>query len=184
MRLDPDFSTDPAAARRCWARHGYAPLVTDGARLTAVRETLHARAMALGYVLTDDPALRLVADGRVLLPARHGDIACFALPPNARHIALASRAGAPADVDPGATDRRRLGVAVAALEVDGAVLPAGDARHGPGWLAAEPAWQWTDGHAAIICPGAREIRVRCAATGLRYWTGSPEPARHAGRRKS
>ena len=56
-----------------WAVRGCAPLVLDGPQLRVAKQRLLDRALALGHAQTDDPALRLIADGVTYWPERVGD---------------------------------------------------------------------------------------------------------------
>jgi len=81
---------------------------------------------------------------------------------------LYSRTACPAEVEPASPDHRRLGVAVAALALDGTALAADDARLGTGWVPPEPRWRWTGGAAEIDVSGSRRLEVRLLPM-LRYW---------------
>ena len=66
-------------------------------------------------------------------------------------------------------DRRRLGVAVADLTLDGIALPPADPRRVGGWHKPEPdGWQWTDGDAALLVGAARRLELRLLPL-ARYW---------------
>jgi hypothetical protein len=65
-------------------------------------------------------------------------------------------------------DRRRLGVAVTALALDGVAVPPGDMRRGAGWHKPEAGWQWTDGDAALTVGGARTLDISLVRL-VRYW---------------
>jgi hypothetical protein len=157
----------PTFAPQSWD-DACAPLKETGAEVQAVRARLTARAVELGFRETDDPRLHIVADGRALWPALAADGAYrFVLPAPADTIALASRRMRPADADGSAeSDRRHLGVAVHALEIDGAARSLGD-LDGAGWHdlegAGESLWRWTYGRAQLPS-AAREIVVRLCAT--------------------
>ena len=150
--IHPDFS------RAIWAGQGCAPLATAGAELTALRETLHAHAEALGHRLTADPLLRhcVTADG----------------------IRLTSRSFVPAEIDPRHTDRRRLGVAVIGLTADGIDIPLDDPRLGAGWHPPEPGLRWTTGQADSALPPGTRLAVRLGPIAAQYWQ---EPPAEAGR---
>lgn len=170
VALDPDFAVRDATALRIWAEQAMAPLVTDGPVLCALRARLIARAAELGFATTADAAPRLLVDGRILVPQQDGSGLRFDLPPGARHISLLSRVFAPADLDPDSQDRRRLGLAVTWLEIDGMPIPPDSPIRRTGWHAPEPAWHWTDGAATLDCPNARSIRLGLAAIGMRHET--------------
>ena len=156
-------------ARRVWERDGCAPLAVDGAPVEAVRRMLVARADALGHVLTDDPDLLVLVDGISTVSNRIGEnIYRFRLRPGTRTACLVSRNGRPAETSPTAVDHRRLGVAVAALRLDGESIALDDPRLGAGWHAPEPGWRWTDGRAAVSLAGESCLDVTVALA-QRYW---------------
>jgi T5SS/PEP-CTERM-associated repeat protein len=164
LTLHPNF------ARDAWAAGGCAPLVRAGPRLAAARRLLARRAAALGYTLSDDPELSVLADGRPVAATTDGGQWRVALPPGTRRVRLVSRAWVPAQCDATATDGRRLGVAVARLWLDRREVSLDSAGLGRGWHAAEPGWRWTDGNAALLLDGVRELAFTLAMTG-RYWVG-------------
>lgn len=153
-------------ARAAWEAGGCAPLVVEGPAIAAARRRLLARAEALGHARTRLAALRVMAGGRVL-PARiDGARWTVALPEGVGRLRLVSRGWCPDETDPDGGDARVLGVAVAALTLDG--TPIGAARFGAGWHAAEAGWRWTDGDGAILVGGARTLGFDLALTGT-YW---------------
>lgn len=104
--------------------------------------------------------MALDAAGRAVLPA------------GALVLTLASRRFVPAWLGLG-DDRRRLGVAVAALRVGGRRLPR--AAFGPGWHRAEAGWRWTDGAARLALPARARpagLHLALAASGARYWAAA------------
>jgi hypothetical protein len=163
VQAHPDF------ARRVWAAQACAPLVCAGPELVALRARLLARLKLLGYALTDDPALRLLADDHTpLAPQRHGGALCVVLPDGAATLRLSSRHAAPAELLPDGTDTRRLGVALCGLWFDGVAVALADARLGRGWHAPEPGLRWTDGEALLEVSGVSVVQLRLATPGLRY----------------
>jgi hypothetical protein len=161
--LHADFRSGPRRRRCC------APIVTTGPLLAAAREALLGRAVALGHALTDQPDLRLVTVGWVLEPRLvHGRLS-FRLPPRARRLRLESRSFVPALVTPDGTDRRRLGVAVAQLLLDGAPITLDGPLLIAGWHEPEPGLRWTNGRAELAIPKGSRLDVELARTG-RYWT--------------
>ncbi|BCM81954.1 Hint domain-containing protein [Methylobacterium indicum] len=151
MTLHPDF-TPLSLDDFCL------PLVQDGPIVDAVRTRLIARAKALGWTLTDEDDLHLVADGVAIRPERDGTTARFVLPAGIVTAWLTSRSFVPERVRVGAGDGRRLGVPVRgisvidghgvirALPMDSAVLETGfsfvqDGQAGP--------WRWTTGAAPL-----------------------------------
>jgi hypothetical protein len=83
-------------------------------------------------------------------------------------VVLRSRVWVPAEARVEDGDARRLGVAVARLWLDGAVVALDGMRLERGWHAVEPDWRWTDGAAVLRVDGAREIALAVAMTG-QYW---------------
>ena len=144
------------------------PIHKDGPKVEAAKTRLLARAEALGHILTRDPDLRLIADGRVIHPAR-GDRRrhVFDVPPGARTLALASRQWRPGHMSPGSADDRLLGVLVTGLECDGVAQPL--AVMDEGWRAVESAdWRWTGG-LAVLPSARREIVVEIDGDPPLYW---------------
>jgi len=162
VQMTPDF------ARGVWAAQACAELVVEGARLTALHARLLARAAGLGYTLDDSDDLTLEADGVVLSARRDGASLVIALPVGAQCVTLRSNSFVPANLGIG-PDRRRLGVAVARLALDGSAVPA--ARFGAGWHAQEKGLRWTDGAGTLDVRGAGIMKVLLADGGGRYWRG-------------
>jgi hypothetical protein len=173
----PTARADTATALARW-RHACAPLVTAGPRLAAARAFALAQAAALGHARTAEPDPRLRSGGRDIRPERHGRTLRFALPPGTRSCRLLSRSAVPIEVEEASPERRRLGVAVAALRHAGSPVSLADRRLGAGWHAVETAgsaaWRWTDGDALLaLGPGPLEIDLALTA---RYWEDAT-PAR-------
>ncbi len=163
MMAQPDFALGVWEAAAC------APLVVDGPTLVAARLRLLARAVVLGHARTTDAGTHLVVDGRRVDPAIDGDVHRFELPEGACDISLVSRTTIPAETLTDQRDHRRLGVAVSRMVVDGVAVGAADPRRtGTGWYPAEAEWQWTDGRAVLLSPGARRIEVTIRPV-LSYW---------------
>lgn len=175
-----DLRLTAAAARRIWAARGCLPLLLDPARQARARHDLLARARLLGHRSTDDPGLRLLADGARLRLRREGFVWRATLPPGARRLRLHSRSAVPAEMRADSTDCRRLGIAVTRLTLDGADLPPGDSGRAAGWHVPEPGLHWTDGDALLLCPPADRPRALevVAAPLLRYWL-APAPGLRA-----
>jgi hypothetical protein len=105
-----------------------APLVFQGAILQGVKTRLLERAQALGYGLTADSDLHIVAAGERIEPlfCTEQRIA-FVIPPGRQQIELRCRGFVPAHIDAASDDQRRLGVCVGRLQIDGVELPLDDA---------------------------------------------------------
>ncbi len=144
--------SDPAAAAAVWDARACAPLLLGGARVGAVQARLLARAEVLGWRTTADPGLRAIRDGGTLR--------------------LRSRSFVPAWRGLG-PDRRRLGVAVAALRLGGKRVAA--AAFGAGWHAPERGLRWTDGDAVLHLPRPGRLTLRRAPIAASYWLPPPGP---------
>lgn len=171
----------PALARKLWRERACARLHDDPAMHRALRQRLHARAGLLGFTTTDDPDLRLLVDGVAMPMERDGVTWRATLPAGTRVLRLLSRTAVPGEMLPDSDDRRRLGVAVTHLALDGAAIPPGDARRSAGWHDAEADLQWTDGDATLRLDGGGVIDLTLAPL-LRYWLapragGKPTPLR-------
>ena len=159
VMMHPDF------ALQTWEAEACAPLALDGPAVHAARADLLERAAMLGHAMSDDPDLHLLADGRVIRPDWIGDEIGFVLPEHFAVLRLVSRDFAPAEILPTSDDRRRLGVAVTSLILDGETITP---EAGNGWHAAEDGLQWTDGDAIISARTGAVLEVRIAGIG-RYW---------------
>nr|MDA8252479.1 Hint domain-containing protein [Rhodospirillales bacterium] len=159
--LHPDL-----AAAAAWDERACAPLLLGGARVAAAHRRLLERARRGGATLTADPDLAVLADGEPV--ALQAPLRAW-LPAGTRHVRLRSRSFVPAWLGLGA-DRRRLGVAAAALRLGGHALPR--TAFGRGWHAAEAGWRWTDGDAELVLPPLSRpasLAIRLAAAGAQYW---------------
>ena len=70
---------------------------------------------------------------------------------------LVSRHFVPAQMQPGAPDHRRLGLAVGAVAFDGVAIDL--ASLGASWHTPEPGMRWTDGRAQIDLSGQRSLTI-------------------------
>ena len=175
VMLHADFASYSKAALAIWAERGMAPLCSEGEAVIKARRDLMTRATALGFAVVDDDDAHLRVDGRRIDGRPMDGGLEFLIPAGARSILLCSHASAPADTDPTSSDRRPLGLAVVALEIDGVAVTT---RRGAGWHPAEATWQWTDGAAELPCWGGRSIWLRLADTGMGRWI-APERERRA-----
>jgi hypothetical protein len=100
--------------------------------------------------------LQVAARGRVLRPvAAEGARLLYALPPATRRLHLLSAASRPTARRPWLDDRRKLGVCVRRVVLDGEQRVALDGPAlGQGWWPAEQAAgrRWTGGHATLDVP--------------------------------
>ena len=161
-----------------------AAAVVDAAAVARARAERAARMRRRGYGLTDDPALRCLADdGTELAPQRSGEWIRLALPEGARRLRLASRQVRPVESGRAGGDRRRLGVAVAALRLDEVPVPLDDPRLLAGWHGPEPGFRWTDGTAVLDVTGARVVELHLAAIRLPYVAPPPSRKADTGKRR-
>ena len=171
--LAPDLAAVPSAAvLDVWKDRGCTMLRLDTAAVVPAHAVVVGRAQALGWALSPDPDLRVLANDAaaplVRFSAEHYQAR---LPAGTRAVRLLSRHFIPNDFDPGIADRRRLGVAVRGLKLGSKGLPAG--AFGRGWHLSEPEWRWTDGDARLsvrALPAAATLEIRIAPTAVRgYW---------------
>ncbi len=157
-----------------------APLL-GAAAILQLRRNLANRAVQLLVPTTTDPGLRLVLDGKVLLPTRReADTYHFTVPGGAKDVRLVSRSVVPADMPNAGADRRRLGVYVLAIAVgsshiriniDPAAGQLRDGFHPPGSGQHNC---WTNGSAALppapfgLVGDLAEVEIRIAAPSLPY----------------
>jgi hypothetical protein len=172
--------THPAVARRIWEARACAPLQLDPAAHVSLRRRLLARAPVLGRLLTEDPDLRVLADG-VAVPTMRSNFAwTVTLPPGTREVRLRSRIAVPSEILADSADRRPLGIAVTHLALDGQSVAPEDSRRASGWLAPETVIHWTSGDATLSCEPAgaraRTLEITLAPL-LRYWLPSTPPRR-------
>jgi len=169
----PDLSATPSAgALEIRKTRGCAPLRLDTAAIVPAHLVMLERAKALGWTLTEDPALTVFADGTDVPTVRFGpDHWQARLPAGTRAVRLASRGFVPNDLNAAISDRRRLGVAVRSVRVAGRALPPG--AFGRGWHLSELEWRWTDGDARLALralPAAATLELRAApGAAPGYW---------------
>ena len=152
--------------RRCPARRMYAPVVTAGARLAAVRRALHEQALRAGFQAGYQLSLRGMAAGQSamaeFMPKGEGHVARLTFPRPVRELVLLSPTACPADTNPDSGDRRELGICLGAMR--GVELRAGwQAR------AAGDAGSWMGARAELgFTRARREISLPLAAV-ARSW---------------
>ncbi len=155
MLLHPDF------AQTCREQNGCAPFCEQGAVVEAVRAAILARAATQ---TSDDPMITLCYQ-------TNGD------------VAIESRSMVPGHLTPDPRDRRRLGVKIAEIRLNGAPLSLDHPDLIKGWHNAEADGRWTDGRAIIpaaLVAGAQSIEITLAAT-LAYPIANAMPNQHAAR---
>jgi hypothetical protein len=167
--LHPEFTVN--ASLKCWEADSCAPLTVSEAEVEPVWRRLAERAVALGHALprpeTETAAeLVLEARGQVIRAAQIvGGRHIFALPAGLDAVRLVSRSASPAVLRPWLDDRRRLGVKVARLVLDGRTVAADDAMLAEGWWEVEADGRWTDGGAVLLLPESPTIlEVQVATT--------------------
>ncbi len=104
----PDFGV-PEAALAVWARRAVAPLVCEGAVLSAQHAALRARAVVLGYAIDRSPELRVTCGGRELTLQRDGQRVRARLPEGGGEVRIQSRSFVPAHGGSECGDHRRGG---------------------------------------------------------------------------
>lgn len=143
----------PNAAEPTW--QFFAPrLEADDPAMVEVRSALLWRAEFLGHDATGDPDLHMIVDGTVVRPySSEGLVYRFEIPAGAASVEVASRVAVPAEVDAFSSDRRRLGVPVERIRLQGQDLTV-DATHAHaglnvGFHPDEPSHRWTNGLARL-----------------------------------
>jgi hypothetical protein len=92
-----------------------------------------------------------------------GQVLSYDVPPLTCEVAIVSETGVPAELDPLSNDRRRLGVAIGSLLMDGRLIGLSDRRLSEGFHAPEPGRRWTDGAARLVLGkslGARVLQMQ------------------------
>jgi hypothetical protein len=173
--LHADFAPPVwAAAQAC------APLALQGPAVAAMRQRAQAMLVAHGY--RAEPArLMMFAGGEVVpvatLPGRWYRAA---IPFGAEALTLRSVSAAPTFADPWSEDRRRLGLAIEAVTLDGRRVEPGDRCFGEGFYPPERGardwFRWTDGAGMVQTGGARALGFRLRGT-ARSWQAPTPVAR-------
>jgi hypothetical protein len=132
------------------------PLILEGPEIHNAKAALLARTQALGYAITDDADVHVMADGQRIEPVRFGaKRMAFMLPAAYSSIELRCRSFVPAHTEPQSTDQRALGLCVSRLEIDGGHVPLEDgAAFVRGWHALEHSAdgrqrRWTQAHTPL-----------------------------------
>jgi len=144
------------------------PLVLEGDELVRARAQVFERAKALGYAITHETDLHVLADGKRIDPVKLGDGRwAFWIPAMRGSIELCSRSFIAVGVDPSSCDERGLGVCVGRLQINGDEVPLEEnERFAQGWHALEAfpdghRQRWTLGRAALPA-GARVVIIDIA----------------------
>jgi hypothetical protein len=154
------------------------PVVKEGPVIERAKAALLARAEVLGYALTEDPDLHVLADGQRIAPVRLSDKrVAFMLPAAHASIALRCRRFTPAQMNPSNDDVRVLGICVQRLQLDGAEVALEDeAAFAQGWHALERSgspqgqpWRWSQDRMPLPV-GTRLLVIDLCHQGSHYWT--------------
>jgi hypothetical protein len=181
QRLHPDLSSTPEDALAIWAARGCAELALEGEAVVRVHASIAERATSLGYRTTNDPDLVLIAGGRPLEPASAAPgMVAVELQAGALELRILSRAAIPHALDRSRDDRRRLGIPIVAIEIDGAALDPAALAWRSGVHAAEwdgkGCWRWTDGEAVLALDPAWAGRRLTLRHGIGWNLYMAEPA--------
>jgi len=150
------------------------PIVKDGPVVQKTKETLLARAAELGYVLTEDADVHIIADGERIDPVRSGAKQLTFKLPEASSIELRSRSFIPTQINPANDDPRALGICVARLELDGMEVALTDeSACAHGWHLLEgnadgPQWRWSTGRTPLP-ERTRLVVIDIGHSGRCYW---------------
>ncbi len=142
----------------------------------AIKQRLIDIAAQAGHLLSDDPDLHIIVDGRATAPRRNkGNRYLFAVPSGARSLQLMSRTWVPSDVVPGSGDERVLGVCVRRIVLDGHEIALSE--FDAGWSKLEDhgklSVRWTQGSAVIPVSSPRYLDVELYGSG-QYWVAAPQ----------
>ena len=164
----PDFAPKHAS-ETC------APVVTEGPVVQRTKAALLARAKALGYALTEDSDVHIMADGKRMDPVRLGEKRlAFMLPAASSRIELRSRSFIPAQINPAMDDMRKLGICVGRLQLDGIDVALEDeAAFALGWhlLEGDPnaeRWRWST-ECTQLPTGTRLVVIDIGHQSHCYW---------------
>jgi hypothetical protein len=151
----------------------------------AERAQVLERAKALGYAITHETDLHVMADGERIDPvALGGDRWAFSIPATRGHIQrrcieLCSRSFVPVGVDPSSYDERELGVCIGRLQINGDEVPLEENdRYAQGWHVLEV---YPDGHCHRWSSGRAELPAEARVViidivGRSFCWQSPEAA--------
>lgn len=175
ITLFPEFEQPEWDVKRA-----FAPLVTQGPTLAMVRARLHDRLEARGFRCVASQ-FQVFADQQPLSSANSGSGRhVVRLPTGATNLVIGSAASSPAETDPAAQDRRRLGIAITGVLVDGLPVHEADPRFGTGFYPPERSgrrwFRWTDGSASFGVSGVRELSFTVQAASM-IWQASPDENR-------
>lgn len=160
-----------------------APICHDGERLASIRATLHARKQALGLAVTPALNIAMLANGQILPPLADtlAEIT-FAIPAGTQDATIKTATFVPAMTDPASKDRRRLGLALAGIEINGAAYPLKSLIH-PASLhptAAGDPHTWTHETIRLRLPqGAHTLTLKTPGRPKTWHPAQPDTANRA-----
>lgn len=173
-----ETAADPMqAAMAAYRALACAPLHLNGPGVTSAHARLFQRALAMGWRLTDNADLTVSGDlPRVRPLASQGTSKLlFEIPAGVSQVHLHSRFFTPAEMNTTTPDRRRLGVALTCVTLNGVPLP--DDAYCAGFHPPEQAWRWTDGEACLRIPKSPRpatLHLEIADMNARYWVRPSE----------
>jgi len=151
------------------------PVVKEGPVIERAKAALLARAQELGYVLTGDADVHVMADGKRIDPVSLGEKRlAFLLPTAGSNIELRCRSFVPAQINPPSDDVRSLGICAGRLQLDGTDVALTDETvFCLGWHLLEgspdgPQWHWSTGRTPLPA-GTRLVVIEMCNQGPYYW---------------
>jgi hypothetical protein len=149
-----------------------APLVTGGEELAAIRARLHARKLMLGLGIAEANLYALKLGDELLPPSESipGRVS-FSVPPGTREAVFCSPVFIPAEIDPASNDRRRLGVALTDIFVDGKLVSLPTIMHEPDLHRRGPreTATWTSGAVRLKIPEGAAVLTFIIAAAPKLW---------------
>jgi hypothetical protein len=160
-----------------------APLCKAGPTLTALRAQLQSRTKKFGLAPLETLALSARAAGphfgsHAITPVLNASReAIFAIPRGATELLITTPVFTPADFDPASTDRRKLGLAISAIIINGESLtPESLATSGLHKRASNDHHAWTTGALRLKLPaGTQRLTLQIAAR-PQNWHFNPKAA--------
>jgi len=149
-----------------------APLVTGGEVLDGIRARLHARKLMLGLDLAEARVFALQCGDVTLSPAENlPNRVSFRLPEGAVSAVFVSAMFVPAELDPFSDDRRRLGVAIAEILLDGRSVPLENVIRPADMHARAPCETatWTSGATTLAIPPGTAVITFILSAVPRIW---------------
>jgi hypothetical protein len=151
------------------------PVVKEGPVVERAKAALLARAEALGYGMTADADVHIMADGKRIDPVRLSEKRlAFMLPAALSSVELRCRSFTPAQITPASDDVRSLGICVSRVQLDGAEVALTDeAAFALGWHPLElnskgKSWRWSQDRMRLPA-GTRLVVIDLCHQGPHYW---------------